>query len=93
VDRGPAAQRDLVVAVQLCVNWTLLRSQKQAWLSEQWILGFLSGVGYASLWAGQNFRNGVEAYGVFDWIDSYCKVNPDDNLVRASEAFVLAHPR
>jgi hypothetical protein len=77
-----------------CGAWTAARREKQAWLAEQWVLGFLSGVGYASgTLTGQNPLNGVDADGVWAWIDNYCKANPLDGVADAGAAFVARHPR
>jgi hypothetical protein len=36
--------------------------------------------------------NGVDAQGVWAWIDNYCHANPLDEVSGAAEAFVNAHP-
>jgi hypothetical protein len=84
-----------------CGSWTASRRTGQASLPEQWILGFLSGVGdvsasNANAVGGVTERdplNGVDAQAVWAWVDNYCRANPLDKVVRAGEAFVAAHPR
>jgi hypothetical protein len=57
---------------------------------EQWILGFLSGVGFVGpLDPLQSVANGQA---VFAWIDNYYRANPLKNLSNAAAAFVEAHP-
>jgi hypothetical protein len=51
-----------------CGSWTALRRQGQASLPEQWILGFLSGVGYEGVAGGENPLNGVDADAVWAWV-------------------------
>jgi hypothetical protein len=76
-----------------CGTWTALRRQGQARLPEQWILGFLSGVGYEGAAGGDNPLNGVDADAVGAWMDNYCQANPLDTLAKAGTAFDAVHPR
>jgi hypothetical protein len=76
-----------------CGSWTALRREGQASLPEQWILGFLSGVGYARVVEyGQDPLNGIDANAVWAWVDNYCQANPLDHLAGAGTAFVATHP-
>jgi hypothetical protein len=76
-----------------CGSWTALRRERQASLPEQWILGFLSGVGYEGLDRGDNPLNGVDADAVWAWMDNYCQANPLDGVAKAGSAFDTTHPR
>jgi hypothetical protein len=61
-------------------------------LPQQWILGFLSGVGYRGEGVVDPL-NGVDAQAVWAWMDNYCQANPLKLVHEAGEAFVTAHPR
>jgi len=75
-----------------CGSWTALRRQGQAWLAEQWILGFLSGVGYKG--AGvHDPLNGLDAKAVWAWMDNYCQANPLEQIAEVAAAFAEIHPR
>jgi hypothetical protein len=75
-----------------CGTWTASRREGRALLPEQWILGFLSGIGYESE-GGDNPLNGVDANAVWAWMDNYCRANPLDDVAKAGAAFVAIHPR
>lgn len=74
-----------------CGAWTTLRQNRQSDGAEQWVLGFLSGVGF-SISAADPLR-GVDGFGVAAWIDNYCLAHPIDHIVGAAKAFYNAHPR
>jgi hypothetical protein len=57
----------------------------------QWILGFLSGVGWVHL-DGQNPLDGLDAQAVWAWVDNWSHAHPLDNLTRAGEVFASTHP-
>jgi|SRR6516165_4538362 hypothetical protein len=73
-----------------CGTWTAWRRQGIAGFPEQWVLGFLSGIGYKG---GNNPLNGVDANAVWAWMDNYCYAHPLDSIEKAGEAFNLIHPR
>jgi hypothetical protein len=75
-----------------CGTWTVWRRVGRASLPEQWILGFLSGVGYEG-GGGDNPLNGVDADAVWAWMDNYCRANPLDHVANAGAAFFATHPR
>ncbi len=78
-----------------CGAWVTYRggnARVQAFYLELWVLGFLSGIGYAGSGSGLNPLNGVDADGVSAWIDNYCQAHPLDRIVEAATAFVKAHP-
>ena len=66
-----------------CGSWTQERKEKINTPSEAWILGFISGAG----WAGRNMAY-TDIDAVFGWIDHYCKENPLDNLIDAAEGII-----
>jgi hypothetical protein len=74
-----------------CGTWTADRRQRSggALQDEQWVLGFLSGVGYE----GYDPLNGMDAEGVWAWIDNYCREHPIEQIIAAAEAFKSAHPQ
>ena len=76
-----------------CGEWTADRrfpdsSRSQA--DEQWVLGFLSAVGYVD--PDRDPLHGMDADGVWAWVDNYCRDHPIDMIISASEAFLHAHP-
>jgi hypothetical protein len=76
-----------------CGTWIKDRRGQQmtAYLYQQWIVGFLSGVGYAGP-PGIDPLKGTDSNGVWAWIDNYCQAHPLDNIAEAGSAFVIAHP-
>ena len=58
----------------------------------EWVVGYLSGVGAVDV-AGYDPLNGMDAEGVFAWIDNYCRAHPLDKIEKAAATFVAAHPR
>jgi hypothetical protein len=77
-----------------CGSWTAARAQPkstQAYMDTQWVLGFLSDVGYMG--PGLDPLNGTDAEGVFAWLDNYCHAHPLDLIHVAADAFVSAHPK
>jgi hypothetical protein len=75
------------VGTESCGTWTAARRDRRARLNEQWILGFLSGIG----WGGEFFHvhplNGMDAEGVWAWMDNYCQVHPLDGIDKAGLIF------
>jgi hypothetical protein len=58
-----------------CGIWTAWRRTSGALGPEQWVLGFLSGIGAAGR-AGDDPLDGMDAEGVWAWIDIYCSIHP-----------------
>jgi hypothetical protein len=59
---------------------------------ENWVTGFLSGVGFVGEY-GADPLNGMDADGVWAWIDNYCSANPIKDIADAAGQFYFAHPR
>jgi hypothetical protein len=77
-----------------CGSWTAWRREGRAQLLEQWILGFLTGVGFARVnLDGIDPLNGVDAQAIWAWMDNYCQANPLHDVWKAGADFVTAHPR
>lgn len=79
-----------------CGTWTtnLNRRDRSQWehlLDQSWVLGFLSGAGYAG---GRSIDPlyGMDGYGVEAWISNWCQNHPIERISRAAEAFIAAHP-
>jgi hypothetical protein len=68
-----------------CGQWLENRplNNRRATQTEEWVLGFISGIGYGGLKMGSSEHNSM-----FLWIDNYCKENPLDNLSTATKALV-----
>jgi len=75
-----------------CGTWTAARRERQAFGFEQWILGFLSGVGFQGGERGIDPLNGVDAQAVWGWTDNYCQAHPLETIALAGAAFAHAHP-
>lgn len=78
-----------------CGTWTADRrqppgSQILSHVNGEWVLGFLSGVGSRG---SQDPLRGVDADGVWAWVDNYCQVHPLQEVVEAATAFVREHPQ
>ncbi len=57
----------------------------------QWVVGFLSGYGLReSSVGGFDPLKGMDAEGVWGWIDNYCRERPTAKIWEASLAFVNA---
>lgn len=70
-----------------CENWTAARRAQRAFELEQWILGFLSGVGFDAVDGTDPLKLlGTDA--VFVWIDNHCLGHPFDRITNAAAAFV-----
>src|SRR5262245_1846687 len=79
---------------QTCGAWLSARAQNgvDAWLFQQWALGYLSGAAIFS--ANYNPLRGVDADGVWYWLDKYCREHPLDSVSDiALKAFISEHPR
>ena len=75
-----------------CGSWVQARrGSSPDYAQEGWVLGFLSGVGFMGA-PRQDPLNGMDAAGVFVWLDNYCLANPLASLAAASAAFFQAHP-
>ena len=59
----------------------------------QWVVGFLSGVGYTGGDKDLDPLNNVDAAGVWAWVDDYCRAHPIQTLITAATAFIKEHPR
>jgi hypothetical protein len=80
-----------------CGTWTADRrypNSVPALQDAQWVLGFLSGIGFledADKNGEINPLRGVNAEAVWAWIDNYCHGNPLDLVVEAAVAFSRFH--
>jgi hypothetical protein len=76
-----------------CGSWTTARryghNTERSVPFDQWMVGFLSGVGYAGQ---QNPLNNMDADGVLAWVDNYCATYPINDVLTAGMAFIAAHP-
>jgi hypothetical protein len=76
-----------------CGSWTahMLEYSRPDLQEAAWVLGFLSGIGYVGK-NGDAPLDGMDAQGVWAWIDNYCHAHPIENIGLAAAAFYLAHP-
>lgn len=75
-----------------CGAWTEARRTGRGIDAEQWILGFLSGIGWLGGSRGYDPLNGTDAQGIWAWMDAYCHARPLDTVETAGGAFATAHP-
>jgi len=54
---------------------------------EQWVVGFLTGIGYEGIRQGDNPPAGIDVNGVWAWVDNYCRAHPLDQIVTAAKVF------
>ena len=78
-----------------CGAWSQARRDPQGpatRMSEQWVVGFLSGIG--SMVLGElDPLHGLQAEGVYDWMDNYCSAHPSETIEAAARVFIQEHPR
>jgi hypothetical protein len=76
-----------------CGTWSADRRQPPpvAFQDEQWVLGFLSGIGFVGD-GGDNPLNGVDAAAVWGWMDNYCQAHPLESIATAAKNFYQVHP-
>jgi hypothetical protein len=52
-------------------------------------LGFLSGIGFT---ADGDPLAGMDAEGVWSWVDNYCRAHPIEKIAKAAAEFDRIHP-
>lgn len=68
-----------------CGAWSAARRDRVAQATEQWLLGFLTGVAYGSMAAsGPNPLAFTDPEGAWAWIDNYCREHPIEDVTRAA---------
>ena len=72
------------VGASACGSWAAGRSDGR----EVWILGFLSGVGFAT--DETDPLNGLAPKAVWAWMDNYCRTRPLEKIEKVGEAFVAS---
>jgi hypothetical protein len=83
---GMAQAHDVVgVGVWSCAAWTDARKNLRSDTTEQWALGFLSGIGFAQ--QGVDPLRDLAPQAVSEWLDKYCRSNPKDTIAHAAAAF------
>ena len=78
-----------------CEAWTAARRYPKALdtvMNEQWVVGFLSGIGFMALGELDPLHN-VDAGFVYAWVDSYCRNHPSEKIVDAVGTLIQEHPR
>ena len=76
-----------------CEIWTAVRRDHTSLAHEQWVLGFLTGVGYMGFADGIDPLKGTDANAVWGSIDTYCRANPRIRIADAAVAYFQAHLR
>ena len=77
-----------------CGTWVADRRHPDspvAYMDVEWMLGFLSGVGYAGPPTADPL-GGLDGNAVATWIDNYCQAHPLEKIIDAGAAFYRAHP-
>lgn len=86
---GTALSYDVVGAgAWSCGAWTDARKNLKSDTTEQWTLGFLSGIGFVGR-RGEPLR-GLAPQDVAEWLDRYCGSNPRETIARAAELFAAS---
>jgi hypothetical protein len=78
-----------------CQAWTAVHQQPRgadAAGQEQWLLGFLSGIGFMAL-GELDPLHGMAAEAVWGWVDRYCGGHASETLEAAARAYIQEHPR
>lgn len=78
-----------------CAAWVTARHSPAApetAAREQWVVGFLSGIG--SMVLGElDPLHGLDAGAVYGWVDRYCGDHPAETIETAARVFIQEHPR
>jgi hypothetical protein len=89
---GNAAEYVIMGAgIRTCGTWTAARRERRPMEYEAWILGYLSGIGSTHNLTGVNPLQGVDAEGVWAWIDNYCSAHPLAPINQAAITFANTH--
>ena len=75
-----------------CGTWLAARRDRQSTAYEQWIIGFMSGIGAANTYLADGRFDPLartDAQGVWAWIDNFCRANTVDKLSRAGQLLSL----
>ena len=75
------------VGIWSCAAWTDARKHVQSDSTEQWTLGFLSGIGFLGQQRGIAPLRGLAPQAVAEWLDRYCRSKPKDTIAHAAEMF------
>lgn len=73
-----------------CGAWTAARRMRSGAGQQQWLLGFLSGVGFMGGPDVDPLAN-IDAEGVWAWVDNHCAANPAETLETAAVLFRFEH--
>jgi hypothetical protein len=86
---GKALAYDLIgVGTWSCVAWQQARAERRSDVTEQWALGFLSGLAFASK-NGTDPLRGLPPQALSEWLDRYCRNHPDDTIAHGTETFTV----
>jgi hypothetical protein len=80
---------------QSCSRWTAAHGvpgTPEALVQEQWVLGFLSGVGFMML-GELDPLHGLAMADVSRWVGSWCDGHPSATIEAAARSFIQEHPR
>ena len=81
------------VGQESCEVWLEKRSDalasgSRAWFHEEWVLGYITAI---NRWVhdGKELAPDVDDDRLFEWLDGYCRKNPQQTLSFAAEAMIL----
>jgi hypothetical protein len=81
---------DLIgVGAWSCEAWQEARKSKNADVTEQWALGFLSGAAFITKDKTAPMR-GRPPRAASDWLDSFCAAHPNETIAHGTEIFTGA---
>jgi hypothetical protein len=78
-----------------CEAWAAARlspNSPDTAMQQQWIVGFLSGIGFMVL-GELDPLHGLDAKAVYGWVDRYCHDHPSETIELAARVFIQEHPR
>ena len=68
-----------------CGEWTAQNKVRRDTHQFTWVVGFVSGAGFAST----RTQKPTDSSGIAAWIDTYCAANPLDSIAKASGNLVV----
>jgi hypothetical protein len=72
-----------------CGAWLDTRDHVSRFDRESWVMGYITAYNRFALSADEDVAKGVDAKGMFAWIDSFCANHPLEDVESASFALVL----
>jgi hypothetical protein len=95
VSQSAAGYTSIGSGAASCEAWVAARhapNASETAMQQQWVVGFLSGIG--SMVLGElDPLHGLDAAAVYGWVDRYCHDHPTETIEAAALVFIQEHPR